>query len=129
MMAMFDAADPNECYRRGESVVPQQSLVLANSRLSFEQARLIATELSATAKDDASFVQAAFERVLSRPPTAGEAPLCAQFLVHRTTLTSDGPALSQEKSPLVAAASDPAQRAREALVQVMLNHTDFVTIR
>ena len=129
MMAMFDAADPNECYRRGESVVPQQSLVLANSRLSFEQARLIAADLAKTASDDASFVQAAFPRLLSRPPTAGETTLCTQFLVNRVALISDGPALSQEKSPLIAAAADPTQRAREALIQVLLNHTDFVTIR
>jgi len=129
MMAMFDAADPNECYRRGESVVPQQSLALANSRLSFEQARLIAGELRARANDDAAFIPAAFLRMLSRPPTAGEAALCAQFLTVRTAATADGPAVGREKSPLVPAATDPAQHAREALIQVLMNHTDFVTIR
>jgi mono/diheme cytochrome c family protein len=129
MMAMFDAADPNECYRRGESVVPQQSLVLANSRLSFEQARLIAADLAKTANDDVAFIQAAFPRLLSRPPTTAESTLCAQFLVSRAALIADGPVLSQERSPLIAAATEPKQRAREALIQVLLNHTDFVTIR
>ena len=42
---------------------------------------------------------------------------------------ADDKPLAVEKEPLVAASTDPAQRARESLVQVLLNHTEFVTIR
>ena len=31
--------------------------------------------------------------------------------------------------PLIKPAADPAQRARESLVHVLLNHNDFVTVR
>jgi hypothetical protein len=127
MLAMFDAADPNECYRRAESIVPQQSLALANSRLSFEQARIIAQSI--TTDDDDAFVRAAIRRVLSREATMAEVPLCTTFIADHIALRTNGPAVGKEKAPLVAAANDPRHRAREALVQVLLNHTDFVTIR
>src|SRR5262249_61561093 len=41
-LQMFDSANVIACYRRSESVVPQQALALANSPLSFEQARRLA---------------------------------------------------------------------------------------
>ena len=50
LLELFDRANPNECYRRQESVVPQQALALANSLLSMQQAQQIAARvLSATA--------------------------------------------------------------------------------
>ncbi len=42
----FDAADPNACYRRRESVVPQQALVLMNSPLAIEAARTLAADIA-----------------------------------------------------------------------------------
>ena len=45
-LKLFDSANPTACYRRAESVVPQQALAMANSPLSFEQSRLLAAELS-----------------------------------------------------------------------------------
>jgi len=41
-LKLFDAPDPTDCYRRDESIVPQQALALANSKLSYTQARLLA---------------------------------------------------------------------------------------
>ena len=35
---MFDDADIQQCYRRSESIIPQQALALANSRVSLEMA-------------------------------------------------------------------------------------------
>ena len=41
-LKLFDAADPGDCYRRKESITPHQSLAMANSQVSFDQARLLA---------------------------------------------------------------------------------------
>ncbi len=106
-LRIFDAAGVTECYRRKESILPQQALALANSELSLRMARRLAATLSdQVGSDPSSFVAAAFERVLSRPPTAAERDECLRFL---------GPGA--------------APRRREGLVHVLLNHHDFVTIK
>ena len=45
-LELFDAASVNECYRRSESVVPQQALALENGELGLEQSRRLAQQLS-----------------------------------------------------------------------------------
>ena len=130
LLRLFDAASPNECYRRQHSVVPQQALALANSPLAAAQARLLAAQL---AKDDgADFVTAAYEQVLGRAPTAEERGACDAFLKSQAALLAE-PAKLQAfqggEAPSVPPSQDPAQRAREDLVHVLLNHNDFVTIR
>ena len=134
-LVLFDEASPNECYRRTESIVPQQALALANSELTLVQARIIARELAEQAAgDSARFVTAAFERVLSRMPTADEMALTTAFLDKQSrTLT---PAGEQQLAAAGAAAGDPKSpatqpnlRARENLVHVLLNHNDFLTVR
>ena len=71
MLVLFDAASPNECYRRSESIIPQQALALLNSTLSLSQSRLLAPELWQTASTDQSpqesFIRSAFLQILSRP--------------------------------------------------------------
>ena len=127
------------CYRRSESVVPQQALALANSPLCHRAVaapgREAGAELpreSSSASDDA-FVTAAFERILGRcadcrrtshlpgiPQHPGQ-PACRPRRPDR---------YSQPGHPsTVPPAADPAHRAREDLVHVLLNHNDFVTIR
>src|SRR5437763_13526109 len=75
---LFDRPNVVECYRRSESVVPQQALAMANSPLSLAQARLLAKTLSGEAGPEANdqtrdrFVSIAFEQVLSRLPSAAE---------------------------------------------------------
>ena len=44
-LRLFDSPNVLSCYRRSESVVPQQALALANSSLCLEQARLLASRL------------------------------------------------------------------------------------
>jgi hypothetical protein len=106
-LQIFDAAGVTECYRRKESILPQQALALANSELSLQMARRLAKRLSDDAGPDSSgFVTAAFERVLSRPPTDAERAECLRYL-----------------------GRDDGARKRESLVHVLLNHHDFVTIR
>jgi hypothetical protein len=131
MLRMFDAPNPNECYRRSESVVPQQSLVLANSRLGFEHARIVAHDLDGSATSTEEFIGAAFRRTLGRRPSAEEVRLSQTFLdaAKQRAAEPDGKPVTEEKEPLVVAATDPALRARELFVQALFNHTDFITIR
>ena len=85
-LKVFDAANPNECYRRNESVVPQQALALANSDLSWSQARVVATRLAESGVDDAGFVDQAFELILARPPGAAERDESRRFLHDQAAL-------------------------------------------
>jgi Protein of unknown function (DUF1553)/Protein of unknown function (DUF1549) len=118
-LELFDAASPTECYKRSETVVPQQALALANSPLTQTESRVLARKLSATYADDLAFVSAAFEIVLSRPATADERDICAKFLTEQAELYA-----SKKLAP-----SDAKTRARDSLVHVLLNHNDFVTVR
>jgi hypothetical protein len=139
MLEVFDQANPNECYRRQESVMPQQSLALSNSVLCLNQSRLLARRLTSEAGSDSSlsctsaFVVAAFEQVLSRAPTAEELRVCQKFLARHTALIRSDQAKTAFSSTSGAAALAPAAdshiRARENLVHVLFNHNEFVTIR
>lgn len=132
-LTLFDGPSENECYQRTTSVVPQQALALANSSLALEQARLLAAQLAAqtAGQADAAFITAAFEQVLSRRPTEAELAECAAFLKRQAELLADPARLALTATgtpPQVKPSEDPAQRARENLVHVLLNHHDFVTI-
>jgi hypothetical protein len=140
-LEMFDAPDPCDCYRRMESIVPQQALVLTNSRFALHHSRVLAGKLTQefplpTGSDDASrrqanFVQAAFEQILSRGPTEQELAACLDFL-HRQTesLAKSNAVPSPTGNPPIAAPSAiPTQRARESLVRALFNHNDFATVR
>ena len=96
----FDAAGPTECYRRATTVVPQQALALANSRLSTRAAEAVAK--SSTGQEPGEVVAAVYAKILGRRPSDAEAKLCLEFL------KSNSPA---------------------ALAQVLFNHADFSTIR
>ncbi|HEX7376166.1 MAG TPA: DUF1553 domain-containing protein, partial [Pirellulales bacterium] len=136
LLELFDAADPNACYRRRESVVPQQALALMNSSLAQDHSRALAERLAneVGAGDEPTnlaFILAAFETVLSRPPTEQETRSCQHFLQENsarlqqpnlTAMPAGGAAKRQ-------AAADPRQRARENLLLVLYSHSDFVTIR
>jgi hypothetical protein len=129
-LRLFDVANPAECYRRQPSIMPQQALALANSPLAWSQARVLAGALEKSSKD--SFVTAAFEQLLSRPPTDQERATCEVFLKEQAQRLSDPAkleAFAADESASVAPSPDPQQRARESLVHVLLNHNDFVTIR
>jgi hypothetical protein len=134
---LFDAASVNECYRRDESIVPQQALALENSTFMLAQARRLAERLSGEVgttdepATNARFIQAAFEQVLGRLPTTEEYTACGRFLeLQRQVYRSPG-ASSVGEGPAcpVPAPAEPHQRARASLVHVLLNHNDFVTIR
>ncbi len=133
-LTLFDAASVTECYRRSESIVPQQALALANSSLALAQARRLAGTLSRQigTADATAFVKVGFEQVLSRPPTDQESAACVKFLNEQAALLAKGKKLTTSAgapaSP-VPPAADPVQRARENLIHVLMNHNDFVMIR
>ncbi len=134
---VFDRANVVACYRRDETVVPQQALAQANSALTIEQSRKLAAALwdeTATAEDrPAEFVRQGFRQILSREATPDELALCGKFLAEQAELLSDPASLTPfaaaGKNAAIPASSDPAQRARENLIHVLFNHNDFVTIR
>jgi hypothetical protein len=132
-LTLFDVANVTECYRRSESIIPQQALALVNSPLTLAQSRLLARALTqAIGPDDAAFIRAGFEQVLSRPPTAQEQQVCLTFLIEQAArLANRGKLTPLTPAPpaSVPPSADPAQRARESLILVLLNHNDFVTIR
>ena len=104
-IAIFDGAGATECYARTPTIVPQQALALLNSTLTLDGADLLAKKLSGEG-NFAGFVTAAFETVLSRPPSSQEQEECARFMTG-----GDSP------------------RARGNLIHVLLNHHEFVTVR
>jgi hypothetical protein len=131
-LVLFDAANVNECYRRSESVIPQQALAVANSPLSLTQSRLLAKRLSESAAGDAEFIKQAFEQILSRQPSDDEQTMCENFLAGQATQLANPKKLNLfvgEKKAEVGPAPEPRQRARENLIHVLVNHNDFVTIR
>ena len=141
MLVLFDAAGPNECYRRSESVIPQQALTLANSSLSVSQSRRLANQLwkeianePCSANDDlqSRFIRSAFRRTLSRTPSAEEVAACRRFLQQQSSLLASPDSLTEfasKSSASVAAAKDPDLRAMQNLVHVLMNHNDFVSVR
>jgi hypothetical protein len=116
---IFDDANVLECYRRSESIVPQQGLALWNSKFALSMAGKINDRLHARlgTVDDAAFVKAAFEAVLGTSPTAEERAVSVAALIELKA------ALKGVKEP------DRTKRARAQLVQALVNHNDFVTVR
>ena len=53
-LSLFDSPNPVECYRRSESIAPQQALAMANSTLTLAQARLLAKTISDSVGKDST---------------------------------------------------------------------------
>jgi hypothetical protein len=115
----FDDAGVLECYRRTESIVPQQALTLANSKFTLTMAEAIAARLNARVGkgSDAEFVTAAFELILASTPTNDERQACLDALAEWRKV------LAEQMHP------DPAGKSRADLVGALVNHNDFVTVR
>jgi len=121
-LTTFDEALVKECYRREQSIVPQQSLALLNSRVVADAAPRIARQLVAgtPSATDESFVRQAFRSLLGYDPSPAELGECL------TSLESWRQGTSSTSNP---PSSSPADRARVNLVWALLNHGDFVTLR
>lgn len=118
-LSMFDEALVTECYRREESIVPQQALALSHSRMVLESVPLIAARIKKLAHgSDEQFVRLAFASIIGLEPTETELSLCLAML-SETDLPSDG------------TVANPTQESfsnEEELVWVLLNHHHFLQV-
>jgi hypothetical protein len=120
LLGIFDDANVLDCYRRTESIVPQQALALWNSRFAQTAAAKITERVAARVgadADDATFARAAFETILGTTPTADELAACVEGLAELRGANGTG-------TP-----AERTRRARGLLVQALVNHNDFVTVR
>ena len=137
MLVLFDAASPNECYRRSESIIPQQALALSNSSLVLSGSRMLARQIwsgidAGESTAEAEFVRHTFLHTLSRPPEDDEIAVCLEFLSNQAATLSDPSKLKTfagGSAAKVKSSENPKERARENLVHVLMNHNDFVTTR
>jgi hypothetical protein len=116
-LTTFDDASVAECYRRDQSIVPQQALALSNAAIAHDAAAKVAARIDgagAAATDDAAFLDRAFGLVLHRPPRAEEKAACLAAI---------------EKWRAVEKAAGNADPARVHAVWTLFNHNDFVTLR
>jgi hypothetical protein len=117
-LTTFDGAMVTECYRRSQSVVPQQALAMTNSRLVLDSSKPIAeritktTSLKPSGVDDAAFVRGAFMLLLANSPNEVELAVSMEAIGKWRHL----PKVSRED-------------ARSYLVWSLLNHNDFITLR
>ncbi len=113
-LAQFDSPNVLDCYRREESIVPQQALALFNSKLSRDLSQKIAEKVAPkgslmTAED---FVSHAFPWILGHPPSGLEKIACVEAM----------------EAWSKAFPKDP-QRPRINLIHTLINHNDFITLR
>ncbi len=123
-LALFDDAGVQECYRRSESIVPQQALALSNSKLALSAAAAIAARLETASgrvgseiAGDEAFIDRAWRTVLCVAPSPEERAACKAALDQWRDLAAKQPSV------------DGRRRAREKLIEALLNHNDFVTVR
>jgi len=133
LLETFDAATAAECALREESIVPQQALALANGEFAVRQSRRIAARWNSLAEPDLPFVERAYQTLLARPPREEERQACLDFLnspaaagVSPDPNTPPPNTLSPATAPLT---PEQRRRARENLVHVLINASDFVTVR
>jgi len=117
-LSTFDDADVLDCYRRDQSIVPQQALALANSHQSLAAAGLIAARLAKLpeCRDDDSFIRVGFRTILAFDPADEELAACREALAR------------WRKLPPPQGESIDA-RAKLNLVHALLNHNDFITVK
>ena len=109
-LSTFDDAEVKECYRREQSIVPQQALALTNSKIVSESAPKIATLLALP--DDAAFVRKAFTVLLGINASDAEVTASVSALDAWRKLPKATP-----------------ENARSNFIMALINHNDFVTLR
>jgi hypothetical protein len=117
MLETFDAAGVEECYRRHETVAPQQSLALANSRMVQTLTGSIGERLSVESHSE--FVTAAYETILGRAPSSVELSITIDACVALVEQLG-----KQGLKPAVA-----RTRAHQHVAHVLVMHNDFLVIR
>jgi len=112
-LTTFDEALVKDCYRREQSIVPQQALALSNSPLALDSSKQIALRLSEGAADDAEFVRKAFRVVTGINPSNAEVAA----------------SMAAMKSWRELAEGNSPDTAHTNLIWALINHNDFVTLR
>ncbi|MBL8820215.1 MAG: DUF1553 domain-containing protein [Planctomyces sp.] len=111
-LTTFDEALVKDCYRREQSIVPQQALALSNSQIALDSAEQIAAQLTKSSENDGGFIRNAFRTVVGIEPTPDEVAASLKALNAWRSLP-DGTNAS----------------ARTNFVWALINHNDFVTLR
>jgi hypothetical protein len=111
-LTMFDEALVKDCYRREQSIVPQQALALTNSQLVLDASERIATQLSVNHADNATFIRTAFRVIVGINPSDVEMQFSAEA-IEDWLEPGDG----------------SVQAARSNFIWALINHNDFVTLR
>ena len=101
-LSTFDDADVFACYRRSESIVPQQALAMMNSQTATAAAKQIAETFNPDMNPKA-FARAAFMKILAREPAEAE-------LAESLSYLRDQP-------------------RREYFIHALINLNDFLVIR
>lgn len=136
-LTTFDEALVNDCYRREQSIVPQQALAMTNSNLVLDMAKPIAEKIGSRVRDeqaieahkfsdsqsidssqttDEAFVFLAFQFLLADEPTEAQLSACLRSLA------------TWRQLPEAAQAESDQLFAWTNLVWVLLNHHDFVVL-
>jgi len=122
-LSMFDDASVLDCYRRAQSIVPQQALALENSQLAIDCSQKIADQIVSQLTEenslvsDETFVRIAFRFVLSSDPSSDEIAAALRGLDR------------WNKVAYRLGKANPDALARVNLIQALINHNDFITIR
>jgi mono/diheme cytochrome c family protein len=116
-LTTFDEALVKECYRRDQSIVPQQALALSNSRLVLDSAVKIAERIDSQAKQEDAFIAESFLQIVGIQPDDAMIAASKQAMQQWRSLPDTG--LGQST----------AIKDRVLLVWSLLNHNDFVTLR
>ena len=119
LLSAFDDANVLDCYRRGESIVPQQALALENSSLAMEMVEQITKKLTGEnpMAADVDFARTAFVRLLASEPSRSELEWMETSMQKIRSLSEN------------ASSENAAKQARLGLVRGLVNHNDFITIR
>ncbi|MEY2611570.1 MAG: hypothetical protein RL069_382 [Planctomycetota bacterium] len=117
LLTTFDEALVKECYRREQSIVPQQALALSNSKLVLESCVQIADRISATSDTEEAFVRGAFLWLLGIRANDEAVGRSNEAMARWRGIADTG--LGQGHP----------QRERVLLIWALLNHNDFVTLR
>ncbi len=101
-LSTFDDADVFGCYRRSESIVPQQALAMMNSQTATAAAKQIAATFSPN-MNSGEFARAAFMKILAREPAEAELAESLSYLQN--------------------------EPRREHFIHALINLNDFLVIR
>ena len=111
-LQMFDEALVTDCYRRDRSIVPQQALALNNSQLTNQAVKKIAARFSEPNDSNSQFVSNCFQALLGINPSNEELNASLEALKSWQTLDQED-----------------RKTSRARFVMILLNHSDFVTVR